>query len=55
MPKGIDVIRGQKLTMFLRHNEKNRCNKRTKIVNVNITFELLGLSCKIEAAHLMEA
>jgi hypothetical protein len=23
--------------------------------NVNITFELLGLSCKIEAAHLREA
>jgi hypothetical protein len=32
--------------------EKNRFEKRTKIVN--ITFELLGLSCKIEVAHLME-
>jgi hypothetical protein len=32
--------------------EKNRCNKRTK--NVNFTSELLGLSCKIEVAHLTE-
>jgi hypothetical protein len=35
--------------------EKKICNKRTKIVIVNITFELLDLSCKIEAAHLREA